>query len=169
MKKTKKILCFLLVAVFLFGMTAVTASAEEGTITFDVVETAEPTADEVHDIEGIYNFTANGDARIGMITAVELKGDVKSDGLHITIYTKANETATTIGVKDVIVQKKVSFGWQNVATSAGSAASNSSIYSGSAVVAGLEPGETYRIICIHYAYLSNGYTQVPNQTNEFIY
>ncbi len=168
---TRKITCLLLAAVVLFGMAPATvyAAEDDEVITFDTQTVTEPTEEGDWDFTGLYDFTANPNARIGMITKVSMQGKGTASGIYLTASVNANEQATQIGVKNIIIQKKVSFGWQNVATSAGGYATNASDYTLQAYGPQLEVGQTYRILSTHYAYLSNGYTEVPNQTNEFVY
>lgn len=168
---TKKVTCLLLAAAVLFGMAPATVyAAEDDEVTvFDVQTVTEPTEEGEWDFVGIYDFSVNPNARTAMITKVSMQGNGTSSGIYLTGSVNANETATQIGVKDIIIQKKVSFGWQNVATSAGGYALSASSYSFQGYGPQLEIGETYRILSTHYAYLSNGYTEVPNQTNEFVY
>lgn len=170
MKKLKQRMgIMLLIAVMLCVVTPITASAEESVETFEMIQASENVVSGQKSYLGLNNFSSNANVRTPMITSTYLNANPTAAGLVLTIRTFANEEANMIGVSDVVVEKKVGLGWQTVATSAGGYSTRTSMYSGTATVQNLEKGKTYRVSCTHYAYLSNGYNSVSNQTNEFVY
>lgn len=167
-KSKKKILCLLLAGIMLFGMTSTTAFAEADAVeVFDVVTTTG--TGDTSDWSYGGNNSISTYASTPMITKVFLGGVAVKGGFSLTASVWTNETATSIGVKDILVQKQTSAGWINVASSSGGSVTDASTYSCSGLVTSLEAGQTYRITATHYATLSNGYTQVPHISDSFVY
>lgn len=90
-----------------------------------------------------------------------------SAGMWIDFCTDCNQTATTIGVKDITIEKKVWYGWKIVATSSGAEESGTHTFGCSINYTGAERGETYRIKCTHYA-SADEYREVDNEL-EFVF
>ena len=91
-----------------------------------------------------------------------------SDGMHLTFTTECSQVASVIGVKDIVIQKKVWYGWKTVATSDGAENTNSTALACSVLYPGAEVGETYRFSCIHYAD-ADEYSEVVNQTDGVVF
>lgn len=90
------------------------------------------------------------------------------EGMLIAISTETTKTAKLIGVKDIKVQKKVWYGWSTVAVSDGREDTDASVMGCQMMYAGAEKGETYRILCTHYADV-DGYAELDNDSGDFIY
>ncbi|MBE5892602.1 MAG: hypothetical protein E7286_04380 [Lachnospiraceae bacterium] len=85
-----------------------------------------------------------------------------SSGMEIAFNTDCVQTASRIGVKDIVIKQKVWYGWKTVATSAGGYLTNVDMFVGEIVFTNAIKGETYRITCTHYAD-ADEYTEVHNE------
>lgn len=93
-----------------------------------------------------------------------------SAGMDITIHTSMTKEASVVGVKDIVIERKVGLGWVTVATATGGEVYNSA---GCAVTLLYEQAiydETYRISCVHYANV-DGYRELEHVSGniKFIY
>ena len=91
-----------------------------------------------------------------------------SDGLLAQMSTDCMPEASAIGVKDISIEKRVWYGWKEVAVSSGGEISDSTTFGGSLLYTDAEYGETYRITCTHYA-TADEYVEVVNQTDGFVF
>ena len=90
-----------------------------------------------------------------------------SNGLLAEMTTDCSKMSSAIGVKDISIEKKVWYGWKEVAVSSGGEVSNSSTFAGSVLYTDAEYDATYRICCTHYATYGDEYVEVVNQTDGF--
>lgn len=88
-----------------------------------------------------------------------------SEGLHMSFITNCSEEADEIGVSDVKVQKKLGIFWSTVGTSSGAYDTNTYNFGGSSLFTDVEYGSTYRVSCVHYAYVDGQYLSMDNQTD----
>ena len=93
---------------------------------------------------------------------------IASNGLQLGFRTRATQTADTIGVKNVILQEKVWYGWKNI-TLDGHYVRNSDIYSGGVVYTEAKKGTTYRITCTHYATFGGNELTLYGESSELRY
>lgn len=102
------------------------------------------------------------------LTACNLGIGIASNGLQITFVTSASETATEIGVKDVVLQEKVWYGWKNIPAN-NYCTYNSDIYTGSVVYTAATKGTTYRVKCTHYAKFGSNELTLSTTSSELVY
>ena len=89
-----------------------------------------------------------------------------SEGMHVTIVTCTNTTASVVGVKDIKIQVQSGDEWITVAVSSGG-----EVYNVSACVVnlnydGVVEGNTYRVTCIHYGNVDE-YRELYHETIGF--
>ncbi len=90
-----------------------------------------------------------------------------SAGMYIVCCTGMNGTASVVGVKDIVVERKTDwFGWQVVAVASGGEDYNCTTVSCSMIYTGAVVGETYRVSCIHYGDV-DGYRELESQTSGY--
>lgn len=102
------------------------------------------------------------------LAACEIGIGAADNGVEINFVTTATQTANEIGVKNVIVQEKVWYGWKDIPASS-YYSSNSSYYIGSIVYTGATKGTTYRIKCTHYAKFGSTELTLNNTSSEIVY
>lgn len=159
--KIKKITCMALMAIFVVSTPAMdVCAAETNAAAEENVEVLEVTEVNLTDESG------NPNART-LFTDCSISVSV-SGGMLVEFYTKVSGTASVIGVKDIVIQKKVWYGWQTVVTSVGGEKNNGSAYACTLTYTGAENGATYRISCVHYANVS-GYAENSNITDAFVF
>lgn len=74
-----------------------------------------------------------------------------STGMEVLILTYVNGVASVVGVKDILIQMKSGNDWITVATSDGGELSNVQGMGCEITYAGAIEGQTYRVVCTHYA------------------
>ncbi len=89
-------------------------------------------------------------------------------GLHIEISTGSNGVASVLGIKDIVIMKKVWYGWKTIATGNGGEAYDCTIMGLMIDYPNVEVGETYRITCTHYGTVDE-YTEAENDTGGFVF
>lgn len=102
------------------------------------------------------------------LTRCTLEIGIASNGVEVSFVTTANQSANEIGVKNVVLQEKTTFGWTNI-TIADHYKSSSDIYSGGVVYTGATKGKTYRVYCTHYAKFGSTELTLYNITGELVY
>lgn len=123
-----------------------------------------------YDMTGIFNITSAMQARSGGITTASLYGNFISGGLEITCRTKTNDTASTIGVKNVRIQHYNGSTWDTIASHPGGSFTNTNAYEGIYTCSGgFVKGEQYRLYCVHYAYINGTYYCHENYTGSKTY
>lgn len=135
------------------------SDVQEGTLTIETAQNIDSPNVEV--------FT-NGDLRATTFTDASIIISCSSEGLLAEFVTSTNKVATTIGVKDIVFQKKVWYGWTTVGTATGSEKTNTSLAGHWARYNEPEIGATYRVTCVHYADV-DGYRELSNNTGEFVF
>lgn len=166
----KKVFGALFAVTLIFSSNSMSALAAEGVeeLTMQQGVVAEETVTgSVY--EGIYNVKDAALVRANAITSKSL--DVsKSSGIVIHVTTTCNFTASKVGIKNLAVQQKVWYGWKDVATMSNDYASSTWSYNASTTYSGAVSGETYRVVCTHYAIESNGVEHAQyNETGSFVY
>ena len=93
---------------------------------------------------------------------------MSSSGLSITFTTSATQTASEIGIKNVMLQEKTWYGWKDLPIS-NYYINNSDSYSGEVIYTNAVSGKTYRAYCTHYAKFGSTELTLYNETNNFVY
>lgn len=99
-------------------------------------------------------------------TEASITVSFSKDGMLVQIATGMNLEASVVGVKDIKIQKKGFFGWSTVSTSAGGESYNNYGSKCTVIYPGAVKGETYRVLCTHYANVDE-YRELPNQSGEY--
>ena len=164
-RKTKKslsrLLCLAMTAVFLAAVPAENAKAAEANAAAEMPQVLEAS---------VFEVPVNAETPGTMTTFAQCFINVKSgsDGMLIEINTGVVGKASVIGVKDIKVQKKVWYGWSTVATSTGGELTDATSMVCSIRYANAEKGETYRILCTHYANVDR-YEEFEADSGEFVF
>lgn len=103
-----------------------------------------------------------------MMTNCIISVSCSEEGLHMDIITGTVGVASVLGIKDVVVKKKVWYGWKTVAISSGAEDYNQTSFGISLTYSDAEYGETYRITCVHYADV-DGYIEGENDTGALVF
>ena len=162
--KLKKFLCmFVLAALFAeipgFASQAAGTDAEEPSNEVEVLETH--ILDDVEWSSEISPCT--------MLINCMINVGRKSDGMHIDVIVGTVGTASVLGVKDIKIWKKNSYGrWDLVAISDGGESYNSASGGVTITYANAVFGATYKITCVHYGDV-NGMEEYSNDSGEFVY
>lgn len=174
MKKSEKtnmgllLLAIILLANIVFPMN-VNAAGQVDNLHLYQTETLDLISGNDVVYEGLNNFEASPYIRANSIVNASLRVTPRSNEILIEVYTGCNFVATKVGVKDVLVQEKVWYGWKTIAT-AGDYGTNAVSYGASAHCTNAEKGKTYRVLCTHYAIDSSGVEHtLANQSEEFVY
>ncbi len=170
-KRVCKFACLLLAALLFGNFACMEVRASEAP-SRDVVE-AVSMADEVDQLEASVIVSEsdgevlNPNARALLYNCI-INMYCSSEGLRLTFVTECSQTASVIGVKDIVIQKKVWYGWKTVATSDGAEDTNNTALACSVLYPDAEVGETYRFSCIHYAD-ADEYSEVVHQTDGAVF
>ena len=100
--------------------------------------------------------------------ACDLGIGICKNGLGIEYTTRTTVTATEIGVKDLVLQEKTTFGWKDIPVKNHST-TDSDYYTGSIVYLKAEPDKSYRVYCTHYAIIDGIEYTLYNETNPIVY
>ncbi len=84
------------------------------------------------------------------LAACDLGVGIASNGVSVTYITRATQTADEIGVKNLVLQEKTTFGWTDI-TIGNRCGYNRDYYGGSLVYTAAVRGKTYRVCATHYA------------------
>lgn len=170
MKRRNKIIGMLLAVVLSMGLNPVSSIAAENRnvtvmeMTLSEGLTLELTDENVYG--GLYDRETNPGARTVMLTNCVIRmGYLDNTYLHMEFVTGSNYEATEIGVKDIKVQEKKGIFWNTIATSSGGSVENHSAFSGHCNCYTVVKGETYRVSCVHYAYINGSYYSLDNVTD----
>ncbi len=82
--------------------------------------------------------------------ACDLGVGIASNGVSVTYVTRATQTADEIGVRNLVLQEKTTFGWTDIAIG-DRCGYNRDYYGGSLVYTAAVKGKTYRVCATHYA------------------
>lgn len=143
MRRMKRIISMLCVAVMLVGSMCMETFAEE-TDSGNVMKLDAVVSGYDAISEGIMPYSTT-------FTDSSVEAYFDTSGMHITIITSVNDTASVIGVKDIKVQVKSGNNWVTVATSTGGETGNISGCAVSITYPYSVKGNTYRVCCTHYA------------------
>lgn len=119
--------------------------------------------------QGLYNVETSVQMRAPNITSASLGVTPRSNEILVEVYTGCNFVAKEIGTRNVYVQEKVWYGWKTIAQASNSE-KNATSCAFSAHCTNATKGETYRVICTHYAIESNGTEhKIDNESETFVY
>ncbi len=171
-KEFRKWLAVLCGVVLLGSSMGITVQAEENGewIIGEYQEfTGENVAYGIHN--GVYNLSENPNVRGPLLFDCEMGIYVDEEGAHVNLCTSATETATELGVKDVYLEYKDTWGiWHRVNKEPFYAYRKSDNHFGvSFTYSGAQKGVFYRVKGVHYAYLSDGYHSLDNETKGIRY
>ena len=102
------------------------------------------------------------------LSGCTLEIGIASNGLQLSFRTRATQTADEIGVKNVVLQEKVWYGWKNITLNI-RYVRNSDLYSGSVVYTEAKAGTTYRVNCTHYAIFDGTELTLYSESKELKY
>lgn len=160
-KKGKKFIACLIMAMALVVGGTAAASMQAMAAETDVVEVLK--AEKIVNQE----IGLQKNART-MMTQCIISVNCSAAGMHIDITTGTVGTASVLGVKDIVIKKKVWYGWKTVATSTGAEDYNCNIMGVSLDYVNAEYDETYCITCVHYANV-DGYIEGENDTGSIVF
>lgn len=165
-RKVKRVLGLMFAAVTLVCMPSSQVFAAENVaeieeeITVIQGELVENTSLEVRNVNENLRATTFIDAGVAI--------SCSSEGLLLEFVTSTNKEASTIGVKDIVIQKKVWYGWSTVAVAADGGESNTSLSVYRVLYRDAVKGSTYRVTCNHYADV-DGYRELADDTGEILF
>lgn len=162
----RKVLSMALFAMMLVGgasATSMNVCAAEVTHS----ENAEKDILRAELIEVVEVDNGNINART-MLTNCMINVSCSEAGMHIEIITGTMGMASVIGVKDIVIQQKVWYGWKTIATGSGGEDTDCTLMGLTINYPNVEVGETYRITCVHYGTVDT-YSEVQNDTGAFVF
>lgn len=156
MRKIRRMVALLCAAVLLSGNWCMSTFAAENAS--KIVE-LEASVEE-------YDFASNGIMPYST-TFTDTSIDVVFDtsGMRVTIHTAMNNTASVVGVKDVVVQCKSGNDWVTVATSTGGEMTNAGGIAVSFTYPYTKSGQVFKISCTHYGNVDE-YRELYHVTDE---
>lgn len=104
----------------------------------------------------------------GSLISCDISVSSASNGVRITITTKATASASQIGAKNVVLQENVNGTWKNINISGGYD-TNTDTYSGSTTYTSAIKGRSYRVSCTHYAVFSSGTKTLNNTSGSIVF
>lgn len=168
MRRTKKLLCMVLA--FALGVAlqpAQTFAMEENVEQLTVTPLAELTLEE--NTEGVFgglnDMEGNPNGRAVILYECAIRMTYEPANLYVEFMTNCSDIASEIGVKDVKVQEQNGIFWNTIATSVGASAKNQTIFLGGCDCNSVVKGATYRVKCVHYAYVNGVYYSLENVTD----
>lgn len=167
MKKAKKILCLMLAVILCVGGSSVNVRAAETAAVLQMSVQEDLTLDLADDavFGGVNDCITNPNARVIMLTNCAIRMTYDPSSLYMEFVSGCNAEASELGVKDIKVQEKNGIFWNTIATSAGGSVANATGFVGSCTCTTVEKGETYRVSCVHYAYINGTYYSLENVTD----
>lgn len=158
----KRMISLALVSLVLIAMpcTQVLAAEEIETVAADVMQ-LETILLDVSEIPNMIVPYSTAFSKASILTSFS------SAGMLVEFAARVNGTASYIGVKDIVIQKKVWYGWETVATSQGSKSTNTTVYASSVLYPNAVKGETYRTKCLFYAYVDE-YAEGASETTGYV-
>lgn len=157
MRKIRRMIALLCATILLSGNWCMsTFAAEADTNKIMELETS---------VEG-YDFAANGIMPYSTtFVNTSINVTFSTSGMYVTIHTGMNNTASVVGVKDIVVQRKSGNDWVTVATAAGGEASDISACAVSFTYPDTKSGQYYRVCCTHYGNVDE-YREAYHETGE---
>ena len=120
--------------------------------------------------EGIYNFESSQSVRGNYITTASLKVTPRSNEILIECITACSFEATKVGTRNLYVQEKTWYGWKTIAFLPDSHEEDTGSHVFETHCRTAQKGETYRVLCTHYAFEEDGTEHiVENESEEFVY
>ena len=120
--------------------------------------------------EGIDNFEGSRFVRGNSIITASLKVTPRSDEILLECITACNFDAPKVGTKNLYVQEKTWYGWKTIAFLPDSHEEDTTSHSFATHCRTAQKGETYRVLCTHYAIEEDGTEHiVENESEEFVY
>lgn len=165
-RKVKRVLGFLFAAMTLVCMSGSQVFAAESIAEVDekIVFLQGELAENISLEQGDVNENLRATTFINAGVAISCS----SEGLLLEFVTSTNKEASTIGVKDIVIQKKVWYGWSTVAVAADGGEKNTSMSVYRVLYRDAVKGTTYRVTCNHYADV-DGYRELADDTGEFVF
>lgn len=157
-KVRDKIIALLFAVLFVLNAPAYEVKAAENMAAY--IEELPCTIIAVNELQedSFVRATTFSDARVNV--------SCSSAGMNITIFTNVTKQASVIGVKDIVIERKVGFWWETVATASGDEVYNATGCALNLTYSGAVYNETYRISCVHYADV-DGYRELEHTTENF--
>lgn len=93
---------------------------------------------------------------------------INKNGIGVTYATRATQTATEIGVKEMVLQEKTILGWRDIPIK-DHFDYDTNFYLGSVVYIKAESGKTYRVYCTHYAIIDDVEYTLYNETESIVF
>ncbi|MCM1044704.1 MAG: hypothetical protein NC417_04270 [Candidatus Gastranaerophilales bacterium] len=162
-KQGKKLLGLALAAAFMLVQPVATVQAAAADETEDDVEQLETTVYELSEEE-----LAGIPSAYTMLSGCSIVVGCDERGLIVDITTGATQTASLLGIKDIVVEQQKWYGWKPVATAPGVEIQNRAGVGVSFIYTGAVYGETYRISCVHYGTVDS-YTEEEHVTPGIVY
>lgn len=157
----QRVFAMALTAVMLLGIPCFSAEAAETDSGEREIVQMEWMPDEALEEGGPVCYT--------MLSECEVDFYSISEGLYVHLSTRASQSASVIGVKDIVLEEKTSLlGWYEVATCAGGEGYNTNYYGGSFTYKDAVYKKQYRITCTHYATVDSP-AEVYHETNAYTY
>lgn len=150
------------------GLNPVRAAAEEEKVVLMYVTQQEGLTlnpDDADVYGGLYDVEGNPYVRAIRLTNCAIRMTYETASLYMEFITGCNTEASEIGVKDIEVQEKNGIFWNTIATSSGGSIANDIDFIGNCTCTSVEKGETYRVKCVHYAYINGTYYSLENVTD----
>lgn len=158
MKLLKKLTCTLLTAMMLCTTFISPVCAAESQIQeVDIINAS---------VTGFSSGSYNNMSRATTFIDTTITVTYIADGMYVTITTDMNKTASAVGVKDVEIQRKDGNSWTTIAVSDGGGVTNQTGCLVSFTYPNVEYGETYRVVCTHYANVDE-YRELYHETAGF--
>lgn len=162
-----KILVLLLVMVISCVNCSMYALAAESLETMQVEENG--FTNDTLSYAGLYDVNVSIQMKSPAITSASLRVTPRSNEILVEVDTGCNFVAKEVGIRNVYVQEKVWYGWKTIAQASDSE-KNTTSCAFSAHCTNATKGETYRVICTHYAIESNGTEhKIDNESETFVY
>lgn len=169
MKKTKRFLCMTLAVILGIGFNPVRAvAAEEEKIVLMYVTQQDGLTLNLDDADvygGLNDVEENPHVRTPRLTNCSIRMTYETASLYMEFVSGCNVDASELGVKDIKVQEKNGIFWNTIATSAGGSIANANSFVGNCTCTSVVKGETYRVKCVHYAYINGTYHSLENVTD----
>lgn len=168
MKRTKRFLCMTLAVILGVVFNPVRAVAAEEKVAMMYVTQQEGLTLNLDDADvygGLYDSTGNSQARVIMLTNCAIRMTYETASLYMEFVSGCNAEASELGVKDIKVQEKNGIFWNTIATSSGGSIANATSFVGNCTCTSVVKGETYRVKCVHYAYINGTYYSLENVTD----
>lgn len=158
MKKTRKLITLIVV----FSMLAAPASISAAETNREFEENTTQYLEFVSKEGELELYASPG------LDACNLGVGIASNGVSVTYITRATQTADEIGVKNLVLQEKTTFGWKDISIGE-RCGYDRDYYAGSLVYTGAVKGKTYRVRATHYAVFNGVEKTADSISPELVY